>query len=339
MSEHVEIELVIDSNSTLKDLGHGVLVGDFSGGAVFRNGLKVQGLFLHEHACSIDKVYDARRQHDKISRRYAFISPLNHYPIISFFAHTGVFLSQDAPGLLHDNRFYLPNCGFNGVYKELPEGLVDHELKRLNFKGAPYSGEGQMDRLFTAPVVRLLEPQVRRALDYGLLPPNSIFSVMKIGHDDVGIALRDAGHNVIFEHDELLATWRDLQHAFLTWQILNGLLRGCRFLGVGGAANLFTMVPLECIYLYEFSDRLSSRSIELKSKWQHAVFGTHPIFDTYERTEMIAEANAAGRAPHGDLWHGYKPLRRPSDIVEKAAEPPGRPSFKHLPVELGKHLS
>jgi hypothetical protein len=148
---------------------------------------------------------------------------------------------------------------------------------------------------------------------------------MKKGHYQVGEALSAAGHTVIYREEEILAAWKKLGHAFLTWQILNGLLRRCRFIGLAGAANLFSCVPIECLYLYEFSDKMVPNSITLKGRWQQTIFGSSPIFDTPDRLGVVQKAKKKGVLPYSGIHMGYEPMDRIPAIVEKAATTPRRP--------------
>lgn len=329
------LELVIDRLEDYREIAPDLFFVDFQPERRFTKGYQEMGYFLNEHQHSVYTLMRHRHDADRADRRLLAVSPISHYAALAPFVHGGFFFAGAVPGLHSVGRNGQPNMGFDRSFQKIPRDLLRECVKEANVQGNVVAKK--TSAFSTVPpiqTIRLLQHHVQKALDYGLLPLNTIFSAGRVGHTYIGKSLEAEGHNVIYEVDDVNAVWKELGQAFLTWQILNGLFRGCRYIGIGGAANLFSIAPIECLYLYEFSDKFNTESMRAKSIWQQFVFGTVPLISTPSREDCKRRGREARKPPYHGPCMGYLPCGCLPIILQLAANKPVLPLVTGESLEL-----
>lgn len=329
------MKITIDNFSDLNKIDNNLYMKDFSK-SKFLGINDPKAIHVDEHWHSVYVLESMMNESRKAETMCSLITTLNLYPFASIYSDAVMLIESKQPKNNIEDRF--DNVGAVETVREFPSGYLHQEFSKVNNRNKiPFVCE-KKNRW---EEIRFLDTHVDRALKFGLLPKNSLFCVLKplqmiaiksINFPNMG--------KVVFRYDEIKKIWADLEHSFLTWQLLNGILRGCRFMMMAGAANLFSSLPVEMLYIDEFSDQMKDESVRVLKERQLDLYGTQPLIHQGNAKEMIEIHKRSGI--NTTIWErpdkGYLNIPKMSELMEVIQNPNRKSPDLNLPDFLRKEI-
>jgi len=329
------MEIIIDKFSDLIKIDENLYVVDFDKFHFSRIDTP-QARHLNEHWHSVSCLENGISDCERRQIMCSLITTLNMYPFASMYSNASMLIQSLQPKNNLPDRF--DNVGAVERVRKFSPGFAVGEFSKINNKNSiPFVTKNKV----RWNKIRFLDIHVEKALSYGLLPKNSIFCILKPlqMHIAASISFPGMGRS-IFQYKDIKKIWSDLEHSFLTWQILNGILRGCKFMVTAGAANLFSALPAEILYLDEFSDQMTDQSVDIIKKRQLDLYGTTPVIYRGNVKEFVEMHNKS--KTNCSVWErpdkGYPHIPKISELIEVIKNPNRKNPNLILPDLLKKEI-
>lgn len=329
------MKITIDKFSDLYRMNDNIYMKDFSKSR-FLGVNEPRAIHVDEHWHSVYVLESIMRESEQSKLMCSLITTLNLYPFSSMYSNASMLIESKQPKNQIKNRF--DNVGAIETVRKFPPGYAQKEFSKINNKNNLLFECKKKNRW---DEIRFLDIHVNRALKFGLLPKNSLFCILKpLQMSVVESANFQNMGKIILQYDEIKRIWATLEHSFLTWQLLNGILRGCRFMTMAGAANLFSSLPVEILYVDEFSNQMKPESIRILKERQMNLYGTIPLIHTGNVKEMIEIHERSGVKT--TIWErpdkGYLNIPKIQELMDIIQNPNRKAPDLDVPDFLRKEI-